>query len=58
MGLAEATVFPEIDLERLEGHTVGLNITMSFSGGSDAATRALLEELGFPFVREEVPARG
>lgn len=58
MGLAEATVFPEIDLEKLEGASVGLNITMSFTGGSDEASRALLEELGFPFVREEGVARG
>lgn len=58
MGLGEATVFPEIDLEKLEGHSIGLNITMSFTGGSDEASRALLEELGFPFVREEGSARG
>ena len=38
--------------------SVGLNITMSFTGGSDEASRALLEELGFPFVREEGAARG
>jgi len=57
MGLAELTVFPEIEVDKLE--TVqGLNITITISGGSDEASRALLEEFGFPFAREEVPARG
>jgi large subunit ribosomal protein L5 len=58
MGLAEQTVFPEIDLEKLDGNVQGLNITMTFTGGSDEASRALLEEFGFPFVREEVTTRG
>ena len=57
MGLAEQTVFPEIDLEKVEG-VQGLNITISISGGSDDAGRALLEEFGFPFVREEGAVRG
>jgi large subunit ribosomal protein L5 len=57
MGLAEQTVFPEIELDKLD--TVqGLNITISISGGSDQASRALLEEFGFPFEREEVATRG
>jgi large subunit ribosomal protein L5 len=57
MGLAELTVFPEIEVDKLE--TVqGLNITISMTGGSDEASRALLEEFGFPFAREEAPARG
>lgn len=57
LGIAEQTVFPEIDVEKTEGLS-GLNVTMTFSGGSDAASRALLEEFGFPFVREEVGTRG
>lgn len=57
LGIAERTVFPEVDLEKSEG-IQGLNVTITISGGSDAAGRALLEEFGFPFVREEGSARG
>jgi large subunit ribosomal protein L5 len=57
MGLAEQTVFPEIDMDKVEG-VQGLNISIDISGGSDEASRALLEEFGFPFVREEAKARG
>lgn len=57
LGLAEQTVFPEIDLDQVEG-AQGLNVTIDIAGGSDAASRALLEEFGFPFVREEAKARG
>lgn len=57
MGLAEQTVFPEIELDKVEG-TQGLNISISISGGSDEAGRALLEEFGFPFAREEGSRRG
>jgi large subunit ribosomal protein L5 len=57
MGLGELTVFPEIESDKLETQQ-GMNITISMSGGSDEASRALLEEFGFPFAREEVPSRG
>ena len=58
MGLAEQTVFPEIDLREGRRRRQGLNIAISISGGSDEGGRALLEEFGFPFVREEGSARG
>ena len=57
MRLAEQTVFPEIEMDKVEG-VQGLNISIDIAGGSDAASRALLEEFGFPFVREEAKARG
>ena len=57
LGIAEQSVFPEIEVEKTEGLS-GLNVTMTISGGSDAASRALLEEFGFPFAREEVGTRG
>lgn len=57
MGLAEQTVFPEIDLEKIDA-AQGLNIAISMSGGTDEGGRALLEEFGFPFIREEVSSRG
>lgn len=57
MGLAEQTVFPEIDMEKVDA-AQGLNIAISMSGGTDEGGRALLEEFGFPFVREEDSSRG
>ena len=57
LGIAEQSVFPEIEVEKTEGPS-RLNVTMTISGGSDAASRALLEEFGFPFEREEVGTRG
>lgn len=57
LGISELTVFPELDVDKIEGLS-GLNVTLTFSGGSDTASRALLEEFGFPFVREEVVTRG
>ena len=57
MGLAEQTVFPEIDLDKIETQQ-GLNIAITMTGGSDAGAKALLEEFGFPFEHEEVKARG
>jgi|SRR5687767_4486439 large subunit ribosomal protein L5 len=57
LGIGEQTVFPEIDVEKTEG-LEGLNVTLTISGGSDERSRALLEEFGFPFAREEAAARG
>jgi large subunit ribosomal protein L5 len=57
LGISEQTVFPEIDVEKTEG-LEGLNVTLTISGGSDERSRALLEEFGFPFAREEAAARG
>jgi large subunit ribosomal protein L5 len=55
LGLAEQTVFPEIDPTEA---AQGLNISIAFSGGDDAAATALLEEFGFPFARPEEKGRG
>jgi large subunit ribosomal protein L5 len=55
LGLAEQTVFPEIDATEAPQ---GLNISIAMSGGDDAGGVALLEELGFPFARPEEKARG
>ncbi len=48
MGLSEQTVFPEINLDKVE-FVQGMNITMVTSAKSDAEGFALLEQLGFPF---------
>jgi large subunit ribosomal protein L5 len=57
MGLAEQTVFPEVDGDLLET-TQGMNIAITISGGSDEASLALLEEFNFPFRRLEEVAVG
>ncbi len=52
MGLAEQTVFPEVDGDLLE--TVqGMNIAMTIRSQSDDHSIALLEAYNFPFRREE-----
>jgi len=48
LGLAEQTVFPEIDFDRLEFHQ-GMDITFVTSARSDEAGHMLLKELGMPF---------
>jgi large subunit ribosomal protein L5 len=53
MGIAEQSVFPEIDTDLLE-NTQGMNIAITIRNGKNGAGEALLEEFGFPFRREEV----
>jgi large subunit ribosomal protein L5 len=57
LGLAEQTVFPEINIDKLE-FVQGMDITLTFSGGSDEASRELLRQLGFPFRRDESERKG
>lgn len=52
LGLAEQTVFPEINIDKVE-FVQGMDITLVFSGGNDEASRELLVQLGFPFRRAE-----
>ncbi len=52
MGLSEQTIFSEINLDQVE-HTLGMNITMVTSAGSDAAGKRLLELMGVPFRKAE-----
>lgn len=52
MGLVEQSVFPEVGTELLE-FPMGMNIAMTFVGGSDEASAVLLEEFGFPFRQPE-----
>jgi large subunit ribosomal protein L5 len=52
MGLTEQSVFPEVDGALLE-KPQGLNITLTVSGGRDDWSRALLEEMNFPFRTEK-----
>jgi large subunit ribosomal protein L5 len=48
MGLAEQTVFPEIDADKVE-FTQGMNVTMVTTAPSDEQARRLLQLLGMPF---------
>jgi len=52
LGLAEQTVFPETDIDKVE-FVQGMDITLCISGGDDAASIEMLRLLGFPFRREE-----
>lgn len=50
MGIKEHTIFPEIDLNRVE-RVKGLNVTFVTTAGNDERARFLLKELGMPFAR-------
>jgi len=52
LGLADQTVFPEINLDRME-FSQGMNITFVTTAGNDSEGRRLLTLLGMPFRREE-----
>jgi large subunit ribosomal protein L5 len=52
MGLADQTVFPEIDLDKLKGYQ-GMNITMVTNTQSDDIAIDLLERLGMPFRKPD-----
>lgn len=56
LGLAEQTVFPDINIDKVE-FVQGMDITFTISGASDEASRELLRRLGFPFRRDEGKAR-
>ena len=48
LGLAEQTVFPEIDFDKLE-FSQGMDITFVTTAPTDEQGHALLKELGMPF---------
>lgn len=48
MGLTEQSVFPEIDLDRID-FPQGMNITMVTSSKNDSDGKELLKQLGMPF---------
>jgi len=51
LGLAEQTVFPEIDFDKLE-HPQGMDITFVTTAPDDERGAYLLRELGMPFRTE------
>lgn len=51
MGLAEQTVFPEVDADKVEFQQ-GMNITMVTSAENDHESRRLLTLMGLPFRKD------
>jgi len=52
LGLNELTVFPEIDLGKID-RIRGLEITIITTAGDDATAKNLLEKMGMPFAKEK-----
>jgi large subunit ribosomal protein L5 len=52
IGLSEQSVFPEIELDRVEFQQ-GMDITFVTNAGNDERGQFLLAELGMPFRRKE-----
>lgn len=50
VGIREHTVFPEIDLNKVD-KVKGMNITIVTTAGNDERARYLLRELGMPFAQ-------
>jgi large subunit ribosomal protein L5 len=48
MGLADQSVFPEIDLDKIKRHQ-GMDITIVTSAKTDAEAYDLLKLMGMPF---------
>ena len=51
-GVNEQGIFPEVDMANAQ-FTHGMNISLVFSNSTDDVSRAVLTELGFPFVKPE-----
>ena len=52
LGLKEQTIFPEINIDKVEKVT-GMNICFTTTAKTDNEARQLLKELGMPFVKRE-----
>ena len=56
-GVAEQTIFPEIELEKIK-RTQGMDITIVTSSPNDAQALELLKMMGFPFAEaKEAPVK-
>jgi large subunit ribosomal protein L5 len=51
-GVTEQGIFPEVDMTNVQFNH-GMHITLVFKNSTDAMTRALMVELGVPFVKPE-----
>ena len=52
MGVADQTIFPEIDMDKLE-YRQGMNITFVTTARNDQQAMELLKRLGIPFRRSQ-----
>jgi len=52
MGVTEQTIFPEVDLDKVQFQQ-GMNITFVTTGTGDREARALLTKLGMPFRKTD-----
>ena len=50
LGVVEQTVFPEVNIDKIE-FVQGMDVTIRIIGGNEAASREMLTLLGFPFRR-------
>ena len=50
LGIKEQTIFPEIDLSRHGAPEQGMDITIVTTAKDNKVARALLEQLGMPFI--------
>lgn len=50
MGITEHIIFPEIDIDKVN-KIFGMDITFVTSTGSDEEAKELLNEFGFPFIK-------
>ncbi|HEX9793133.1 MAG TPA: 50S ribosomal protein L5 [Planctomycetota bacterium] len=55
LGLTEQTLFPEIDLDKVE-YQQGMNVTIVTNASTDEEGRALLLGMGMPFRRDQAAA--
>ncbi len=56
IGLRDHTIFPEVPPAEA-GKIFGMQIQITMKGGSDEASRALLREMGMPFIRSKKDAK-
>ncbi|MDT8389300.1 MAG: 50S ribosomal protein L5 [Lentisphaeria bacterium] len=49
MGLTDQSVFTEVNLDKVK-HTIGMNITIVTSAGTDAEAKSMLKMMGMPFA--------
>jgi large subunit ribosomal protein L5 len=50
LGIKENIIFPELDIDKVK-KILGMDITIVTSANSTEEGKALLEEFGFPFVK-------
>ena len=50
LGIKEHTIFPEIDIDRVE-QAKGMNVTIVTTAGTDKEGKLLLDLLGMPFKK-------